>query len=64
GGLDADHGDDEDHQVELVPASIAKGVEFDPGRSSSSRARSSPPSPTSALASGASTSSSPERCPA
>ncbi|MGL4174783.1 MAG: hypothetical protein ACRCSN_01800, partial [Dermatophilaceae bacterium] len=46
GGLDADHGDDEDHQVELVPASIAKGVEFDPGRSSSSRARSSPPSPT------------------
>jgi DNA helicase IV len=29
GRLDADHGDDEDHQVELVPASIAKGLEFD-----------------------------------
>ena len=29
GRLDADHGDDEDRQVELVPASIAKGLEFD-----------------------------------
>ena len=29
GRLDADHGDDEDHQVEVVPASIAKGLEFD-----------------------------------
>ena len=29
GRLDADHGDDEDHQVELVPATVAKGLEFD-----------------------------------
>ena len=29
GRLDAEHGDDEDHQVELVPASVAKGLEFD-----------------------------------
>ena len=29
GRLDADHGDDEDRQVELVPASVAKGLEFD-----------------------------------
>ena len=29
GRLDAEHGDDEDQQVELVPASIAKGLEFD-----------------------------------
>ena len=29
GRLDADHGDDEDRQVELVPATIAKGLEFD-----------------------------------
>ncbi|WP_377643509.1 HelD family protein [Oryzobacter terrae] len=29
GRLDADHGDDEDRQVELVPTSIAKGLEFD-----------------------------------
>ena len=29
GRLDAEHGDDEDRQVELVPASIAKGLEFD-----------------------------------
>ena len=29
GRLDAAHGDDADHQVELVPASIAKGLEFD-----------------------------------
>jgi DNA helicase IV len=29
GRLDADHGDDEDLQVELVPSSIAKGLEFD-----------------------------------
>ncbi len=29
GRLDADHGDDEDRQVELVPSSIAKGLEFD-----------------------------------
>ena len=29
GRLDADHGDDDDRQVELVPASIAKGLEFD-----------------------------------
>lgn len=29
GRLDADHGDDEDRQVEVVPASIAKGLEFD-----------------------------------
>ena len=29
GRLDADHGDDADHQVELVPASITKGLEFD-----------------------------------
>ncbi|MFQ6172646.1 HelD family protein [Oryzobacter sp. R7] len=29
GRLDADHGDDEDRQVELVPAGIAKGLEFD-----------------------------------
>ena len=29
GRLDLDHGDDEDHQVELVPASVAKGLEFD-----------------------------------
>ncbi|MGL5910124.1 MAG: AAA family ATPase, partial [Phycicoccus sp.] len=29
GRLGIDHGDDEDHQVELVPASIAKGLEFD-----------------------------------
>jgi len=29
GRLDAEHGDDEDLQVELVPASIAKGLEFD-----------------------------------
>ena len=29
GRLDAEHGDDADHQVELVPASIAKGLEFD-----------------------------------
>ena len=29
GRLDADHGDEEDHQVELVPAGIAKGLEFD-----------------------------------
>ncbi|MGL5929228.1 MAG: hypothetical protein ACRCY8_09840 [Dermatophilaceae bacterium] len=27
--LGADHGDDADHRVELVPASIAKGLEFD-----------------------------------
>ena len=29
GRLDADHGDEEDRQVELVPASVAKGLEFD-----------------------------------
>ncbi len=29
GRLDADHGDDEDRQVELVPARVAKGLEFD-----------------------------------
>jgi DNA helicase IV len=29
GRLDRDHGDDEDHQVEVVPASVAKGLEFD-----------------------------------
>ncbi|WP_235950343.1 HelD family protein [Phycicoccus flavus] len=29
GRLDAEHGDDEDRQVELVPASVAKGLEFD-----------------------------------
>jgi DNA helicase IV len=29
GRLDVDHGDDEDHQVEIVPASVAKGLEFD-----------------------------------
>ena len=29
GRLDGDHGDDEDHQVEVVPASVAKGLEFD-----------------------------------
>jgi DNA helicase IV len=29
GRLDADHGDEQDRQVELVPASIAKGLEFD-----------------------------------
>lgn len=29
GRLDRDHGDDEDHQVELVPATVAKGLEFD-----------------------------------
>ncbi len=29
GRLDHDHGDDEDRQVEVVPASIAKGLEFD-----------------------------------
>ncbi len=29
GRLDLDHGDDEDHQVELVPATVAKGLEFD-----------------------------------
>jgi DNA helicase IV len=29
GRLDGDRGDDEDHQVEVVPASIAKGLEFD-----------------------------------
>ncbi len=29
GRLDAEHGDDEDRQVELVPSSVAKGLEFD-----------------------------------
>ena len=29
GRLDAEHGDDDDRQVEVVPASIAKGLEFD-----------------------------------
>lgn len=29
GRLDVDHGDDEDRQVEVVPASVAKGLEFD-----------------------------------
>ena len=29
GRLDRDHGDDEDHQVEVVPAGVAKGLEFD-----------------------------------
>ena len=29
GRLDRDHGDDADHQVEVVPASVAKGLEFD-----------------------------------
>lgn len=29
GRLDAAHGDDADHQIELVPADIAKGLEFD-----------------------------------
>jgi DNA helicase IV len=29
GRLDAYHGDDEDRQVELVPSSVAKGLEFD-----------------------------------
>jgi DNA helicase IV len=29
GRLDRDHGDDEDQQVEVVPASVAKGLEFD-----------------------------------
>jgi DNA helicase IV len=29
GRLDVDHGDDEDHQVEVVPATVAKGLEFD-----------------------------------
>jgi DNA helicase IV len=29
GRLDGDHGDDEDRQVEVVPASVAKGLEFD-----------------------------------
>ena len=29
GRLGADHGDAEDHQVQVVPASVAKGLEFD-----------------------------------
>jgi DNA helicase IV len=29
GRLDADHGDDEDRQVEVVPSRVAKGLEFD-----------------------------------
>ncbi|EWT02948.1 ATPase AAA [Intrasporangium oryzae NRRL B-24470] len=29
GRVDRDHGDDEDHPVEVVPASVAKGLEFD-----------------------------------
>ena len=29
GRLDHRHGDDDDHQVELVPATVAKGLEFD-----------------------------------
>ncbi|WP_265443641.1 HelD family protein [Flexivirga meconopsidis] len=29
GRLDADHGDDADHRVQLVPATVAKGLEFD-----------------------------------
>jgi DNA helicase IV len=29
GRLDSDHGDDEDRQVEVVPAVVAKGLEFD-----------------------------------
>ena len=29
GRLDTEHGDDEDHQVEVVPSSVAKGLEFD-----------------------------------
>lgn len=29
GRLGSDHGDDADHQVELVPAQVAKGLEFD-----------------------------------
>ncbi|AKU15824.1 HelD family protein [Luteipulveratus mongoliensis] len=29
GRLDQEHGDDEDHQVQLVPATVAKGLEFD-----------------------------------
>ncbi|NHN55600.1 AAA family ATPase [Calidifontibacter sp. DB0510] len=29
GRVDSSHGDDEDHPVQLVPASIAKGLEFD-----------------------------------
>ncbi|GAB3069598.1 AAA family ATPase [Intrasporangium mesophilum] len=29
GRLDDEHGDDEDRQVEVVPASVAKGLEFD-----------------------------------
>lgn len=29
GRLDREHGDDEDHQVQLVPATVAKGLEFD-----------------------------------
>ena len=29
GRLEADQGDDEDHPVQLVPATVAKGLEFD-----------------------------------
>lgn len=29
GRLDSDHGDDDDHQALLVPATVAKGLEFD-----------------------------------
>ncbi|TWE11680.1 HelD family protein [Rudaeicoccus suwonensis] len=29
GRLDQNHGDDSDHQVQLVPATVAKGLEFD-----------------------------------
>ncbi|WP_392424272.1 HelD family protein [Barrientosiimonas humi] len=29
GRLDREHGDEEDHQVQLVPATVAKGLEFD-----------------------------------
>lgn len=29
GRLEADRGDDEDHLVQLVPATVAKGLEFD-----------------------------------
>ncbi len=29
GRLDHEHGDDDDHQVEIVPATVAKGLEFD-----------------------------------
>jgi hypothetical protein len=62
GRLDRDHGDDEDHQVEVVPASVAKGLEFDRTvvvEPAAIAAR----SPTNAPGSAVSTSCSPARCP-